>query len=474
MSVTIDVTRAPLSLRVDPKSKLYGSAMPALTGTLAGVVNGDVITPSYATTGAQQSPVGTYPITATLVDPANRLINYNVTITPSTLTVSPAPLQIAPNPATKQYSDPLPPFSATFTGLVPGETPAVLTGTLKFATAVTLTTAPGQYPVTVSGVSSPNYAITFVPGTLTVTPEDARAYYTGTLSAGPLTSKATTASVLLSATIQDISATPDAAGDTWPGDIRNATATFVDRSTGTTLCTAPVGLVNAPDATVGTLTCTTTVTLTSAATQQIRVGIVVRNYYIRNAAADDTVVTIAKFAAASVQGNGTLALTKPAGSIGAAGWDARFTLKVATSSNGGGSGNGEGDGNDDSGNPKLTLEVRKHGEEDDHSHRFVITGTALKNLSINKTAYTGSADFTAKIEDRTDEKSVVLDASAAVHVTFTAKPEDNNNDDHGNNNSTGSIAITVFNAKGGLWFSSKWDGTRAVEQNFTDGNVSIK
>jgi hypothetical protein len=97
----------------------------------------------------------------------------------------------------------------------------------------------------------------------------------------------------------------------------------------------------------------------------------------------------------------------------------------------------------------------------------------LKNLSVNKTALTGSADFTAQIEDRTDEKSVVLDASATVHVTFTAKP-DNNNNQGDNSNSGGSLAITVLNAKGGLWFSSKWDGTRAVEQTFTDGNVSFK
>jgi hypothetical protein len=195
---------------------------------------------------------------------------------------------------------------------------------------------------------------------------------------------------------------------------------------------------------------------------------------VRNAASDDTVVTIAKFAAASVEGNGVLSLTKPAGSLGAAGWDAAFALKAFTPANNNGSGDGGGDGQDDSGNPKFRLELKKHGDEGDHSHRFSITATALRNLRVDKTTHTGSADFTAKIEDRTDERSTVLDSSAVVHVTFTAKPEDNNNDDHGNNNSAGSIAITVLNAKGGLWFSSKWDGTRSVEQSFTDGNVSIK
>src|SRR5205823_12268305 len=121
----------------------------------------DGITPSYATTATQQSATGTYPINGALNDPNHRLSNYAATITPSTLTVSPAPLLIAANPATKQYSDPLPQLTATFTGFVLGETPSVLAGTLTITTTAEMLSAPGMYPIAIGGLTSSNYAIAY-------------------------------------------------------------------------------------------------------------------------------------------------------------------------------------------------------------------------------------------------------------------------------------------------------------------------
>jgi hypothetical protein len=60
-------------------------------------------------------------------------------------------------------------FTATYAGFVNGETVAVLTGTLACVTTATTTSLAGTYPITCSGQSSINYAITYVPGTLTVT-----------------------------------------------------------------------------------------------------------------------------------------------------------------------------------------------------------------------------------------------------------------------------------------------------------------
>jgi uncharacterized repeat protein (TIGR01451 family) len=54
------------------------------------VVNGDNITAAYSTTATIGSPVGTYPITASLVDTNNRQANYTVAITNGTLTVFPS------------------------------------------------------------------------------------------------------------------------------------------------------------------------------------------------------------------------------------------------------------------------------------------------------------------------------------------------------------------------------------------------
>ena len=84
------ITKAALSVIVADKTRSYGDPNPTLTGTLTGVVAGDGITASYSTTAIESSPVGTYPITATLEDPNTKLGNYNVTNTSGTLTITDA------------------------------------------------------------------------------------------------------------------------------------------------------------------------------------------------------------------------------------------------------------------------------------------------------------------------------------------------------------------------------------------------
>jgi hypothetical protein len=89
-SVTLIVDKAPLTIIVDSKSKVYGVVNPTLTGTITGVVNRDNITVSYGTTAFQNSNVGSYPITGTLNDPDTKLANYNVTNTSNTLEITPS------------------------------------------------------------------------------------------------------------------------------------------------------------------------------------------------------------------------------------------------------------------------------------------------------------------------------------------------------------------------------------------------
>ncbi len=84
----ITVTPAPLTVVVDDQMMVYGSAVPTLTGTLTGVVNGDEITASYGTAATASSDAGSYSITAMLSDPDGRLSNYTVTSTPGTLIVT--------------------------------------------------------------------------------------------------------------------------------------------------------------------------------------------------------------------------------------------------------------------------------------------------------------------------------------------------------------------------------------------------
>ena len=86
-SRTISVSPAPLTVTADNATRQYGTPNPAFTGTVSGVLNGDGISATFTSAATPTSPVGTYPITASLNDPNSRLGNYTVTINAGTLTV---------------------------------------------------------------------------------------------------------------------------------------------------------------------------------------------------------------------------------------------------------------------------------------------------------------------------------------------------------------------------------------------------
>ncbi|MBB6252840.1 hypothetical protein FHS74_003408 [Nitrospirillum iridis] len=75
-----------------------------------------------------------------------------------------AALTVAANDVTVAFGG-TPVYTANYTGFVNGETAAVLGGTLSFTGGGT---AAGTYRVTPGGLTSPNYVITYIAGTLTV------------------------------------------------------------------------------------------------------------------------------------------------------------------------------------------------------------------------------------------------------------------------------------------------------------------
>ncbi|HWR16996.1 MAG TPA: chitobiase/beta-hexosaminidase C-terminal domain-containing protein [Terriglobales bacterium] len=84
------LTVMPTTLIVTPHSytRPEGEPNPVLAGTISGVKNNDPITALYSTTATASSPVGTYPITATVSDGGTgRLANYNLTLENGTLNV---------------------------------------------------------------------------------------------------------------------------------------------------------------------------------------------------------------------------------------------------------------------------------------------------------------------------------------------------------------------------------------------------
>lgn len=168
----LTVTKAPLSAKVNDATKVYGSSNPAFTIDYYGLKNNEsapawITRPTFQTDATQSSGVGQYSIKAVNAVP----INYDLgEITAGTLNITPAQLTIKANDAVRQYYSDDPNFTYTCSGFVKGDNASVLTATPSLSTSATRTSNVGTYEIKVGNTSSPNYSISFVNGTLTITP----------------------------------------------------------------------------------------------------------------------------------------------------------------------------------------------------------------------------------------------------------------------------------------------------------------
>ena len=172
---TLTVTAVPLTVTADNQTKAYGAALPTLTASYSGLVNGD--TPAslanqviLSTTATAASHVSGNPYSITAAGAADA--DYTVTCVPGTLTVTVVPLTVTADNKTKAYGAALPTLTASYSGLVNGDTSASLTTQPTLSTTATAASHPSgnPYSITVSGAADPDYTITYVSGTLTVTP----------------------------------------------------------------------------------------------------------------------------------------------------------------------------------------------------------------------------------------------------------------------------------------------------------------
>jgi hypothetical protein len=188
--------------------------------------------------------------------------------------------------------------------------------------------APAEYVVRVTLADVEGEAASIdIP--VTVTQEDARATYSGVVFVSTSSDRDTDAVVTLRAVIQDITAVdPDADPD--PGDIRNATVSFVNRDSGAVIASGlPVTLIDAGDPKTGVASHDWTVDLGSSNSESFTIGIVVDGYYTRNSPADDTVVTVSKPLDDFITGGGYLVNEATAGTYaGDAGARTNFGFNV--------------------------------------------------------------------------------------------------------------------------------------------------
>lgn len=82
-----NITPATLLVTANSAVRLAGQPNPEFSGTLTGVQLGDAITSIYSCAATPASAVGSYPITARLLDPNMRLANYQITANSAMLTV---------------------------------------------------------------------------------------------------------------------------------------------------------------------------------------------------------------------------------------------------------------------------------------------------------------------------------------------------------------------------------------------------
>ncbi|MBR3648516.1 MAG: hypothetical protein IKN59_09070 [Paludibacteraceae bacterium] len=95
--------------------------------------------------------------------------NYSGT-TQASFTIQKAPLTVTADNFTISYGEAAPAYSVVYTGWQGADDASVLLAPVSLTCAYTQGNAVGTYPITLNSAIAANYVITFVPGTLTVTP----------------------------------------------------------------------------------------------------------------------------------------------------------------------------------------------------------------------------------------------------------------------------------------------------------------
>ncbi|MEP7137144.1 MAG: MBG domain-containing protein, partial [Chloroflexota bacterium] len=170
---TLTVTQRDLTITSNSQSKLYGENFTAFTGSVVGLQNGDVVTPTYDSVGAPATAaVGLYNIT--VLPLVGNTANYNLIYNIGTLSVLRQTLVFTPIDQTKIYGDTFTLFTGTITGLQNGD--AITPNYSSPGAIATATVAGSPYPIVIT-LSDPtnklnNYNYTINTGALTVTLRD--------------------------------------------------------------------------------------------------------------------------------------------------------------------------------------------------------------------------------------------------------------------------------------------------------------
>jgi len=495
------ITQKSVTVTAAAKTKMYGSLDPALTFTSSPVVgfvlpNGDAISFTGSLTRvAGETVLGSpYAILQGSVANSNYTITYvgaNLTITPAVTTTA-----LTVTPSSQQYSDQVT-LTATVTGgapLISGGPQAAASVTFKFGaqTLGTVNLSPSGANLTASLIVSlaepgipialltmgsktmnahfnsvdPNFYVAPNPAStsLTITQEDARITFTGTQLVATQSSSSGLATVMLRATVQDITATLDAAGDINYGDIRNAKVRFLNSGTPIVVTgftdvngwvVSPIALVNPADTKIGVVSLDWPVNIGTATDEEFTISMEVSGYYVRNHQDDNTVITVYKSVGDFITGGGHIIPTQSAGQYASdAGKKTNFGFNVKFNKS----------NKNLQGNMNIIFRRTVAGV----LRVYQIKANSMTSLGVNiANPNAQTAVFTSKcnLTDITNPQlPISLGGNLTLQVNMTDRGEPGSNDD---------IAISLYNGST-LFYSSKWTGSNTGMMLLAGGNLVVR
>jgi gliding motility-associated-like protein len=163
---TLSVTPLAVTVTPDVLSKTYGELDPVLTFTLSATTSA-TLEVGGALTRSIGEDVGLYSIEMGTLTNTNyfiTLISKNFTINPKTLTVTASDVTKVFDKQPAEVDG----YSVVYEGFIQGEGPEDLGGSLLYAGSAVTAVNYGSYSITVSGLTSENYTINYLPGTLTI------------------------------------------------------------------------------------------------------------------------------------------------------------------------------------------------------------------------------------------------------------------------------------------------------------------
>ncbi|MBR4207992.1 MAG: hypothetical protein IKQ88_05315 [Lachnospiraceae bacterium] len=159
--VTVTIAKAPVTVTIADKTRVYGDEDPELTATVTGMADGEEL--EYTLSREKGNTVGEYTISANYT----ATNNYEVEVKNGKFTIKPANVVVSVNAVSKNYGDKDPEFRADVTGLKSGDNESVIAYNISRIKGENI----GEYQIIARGAETQeNYNVTYIPANLTINP----------------------------------------------------------------------------------------------------------------------------------------------------------------------------------------------------------------------------------------------------------------------------------------------------------------